>query len=256
MAAIGTLAMLQAMSATAIAPPLMLTPTATLAAPTAAARALSLAALDAPPTAPVTITLQCLVSAAGRLGDCIPAADGGTRDAAAYRRRVIATAEQARADTMLAAALARMPFYRVAPPRPSGRATASLLVREVIAPADTAPSAAPTGTVAPGELAVAADPRVSPGDFYPPPALRSGAETRVAATCRVLDDLSLLCRDPRVDLPPLAGDPPMWRQPPFDPAFGQATLRALAAMHAASRTAAGESNVGREATLHLNWRLP
>lgn len=251
-----TLVLLQALTASAISPPVMLTPETTQVSPTAAARALSAEQIGQAPATPVSVTLQCIVGPDGRLGDCIPANDGGTDNIATYRERLLSVAGQARAEPILNAALARTAFYRVRPSPGSGKRVATVLVREIVSSADKAPSDKPIGTIAKGGLEINPDPLLPSGWFYPSAALRAGAQTRVSATCRVLGDLSLFCHDPKVDLPPVAGDLPMWRMPEFDQSFDQATLRAYAAMRAKPRTATGEDSVGREVSVATNWRLP
>lgn len=251
------LTLLQAAIASVIAPPVSLDPSAIRIAPTTAARALSMAAVDQLPPTPVTVTLQCLVDADGRLADCIPADDGGTGDIAVFRQRLFAGVERAKADPILAAALARTPFYRVRLSHVVNKATTSVLVREVVSAADRPPPDASRGTIGKGELRIDPDPAVSISAFYPPAALRAGAQTRVTATCRVLGDHSLLCRDPQVDLPPIVGDLlPLWRIPALDPDFGRATVRAFATMRAQPQTASGEDSIGHEVLPSIAWRLP
>lgn len=250
------LATLQAFTVSAITPPVPLASTATRVAPTAAARALSVAALDRLPPAPVTVALQCLASEEGQLTDCIAADGGGTSNLAVYRQRLFALPARAKADPILAAALARIPFYRVQPTRASGKATVSVLVREVVSAADQAPRGAPRGTVAKGGLGVDPEPAMTIGAFYPPAALRAGAQTRVTANCRVLGDRSLFCREPQVDLLSTSGDPPLWRVPALDPSFAQATVRVFATMRAQSRTVSGEDSAGCEVPLTIVWQLP
>jgi len=252
---IGTVIILQAIAATQIKPPVMLKSEAIQVSPTAAARALTADALEEM-SAPVTVTLQCIVSADGSLVDCIPADDGGTDDPAIYLQRLYATGERAKADPVLAAALSRTIFYRVRADRNSSKAQVSVLVREVISPTDRAPNNAPRGAIPRGGVKINPEPSLKIDKFYPAAARRNGAQTRVSATCLILDGLSLFCRKPEVYLPGIATEAPMWRQPAFDDAFGNATLRVLASMRAESRTATGEDSIGRELPVSINWQLP
>jgi len=247
--------MLQAIGATPIKPPVMLKSEAIQVSPTAAARALTADALQEM-SGPITVTLQCIVSADGGLEDCIPADDGGTDDPAIYLQRRYAAGERAKADPVLAAALSRTIFYKIRTDRNSSKARVSVLLREVISPADRRSHSVALGAIPRGGVKINPEPTLKVEKFYPSAALRSGAQTRVRATCLILEDLSLFCRNPEVDLPPIAAESPMWRQPTFDDAFGNATLRALASMRAESRTAAGEDSVGREVPVSMNWQLP
>jgi hypothetical protein len=250
------LAIAQAITSSAILPPVPLTPSVIRVAPTAAARALSVAALDDLPVAPRWVALQCLVGSDGALMDCVPADAGGTADLKVFRQRLAARRDRSIADPMVAAALARMPFYRILSPRAPGKATPSVLISESISLADRAPPTAPRGKIVEGGLRVDFAPGVSSAEFYPPAALRAGAQTRVTATCRVLGDHSLLCHGAEVDLPPRAGDPPLWRVPAHDADFARATLRVFATMRAQPRTVSGEDSVGRDVPLSMNWQLP
>lgn len=131
-----------------------------------------------------------------------------------------------------------------------------LLIREVISPTDRPTQNPPLGVIPKGGVKIHADPKLDFDAFYPPAALRSGAQASVTATCLILSDLSLFCRKPEVNLPQFDKEPPMWRQPAFDETFRRATLLVLATMRAEPRTTTGEDSVGREASATINWRLP
>lgn len=222
--------------------------------PSLAARALSVVGMTDLSTTPVTVTLQCLVLANGRMGDCVPAADGGTVDPARFWPRVEQTARTS--SPLLRAALARTAFYRVRLARAAASAWRSVLIREVVSAADAGPSRPATETVDQTALRVVGGDMPDLAFFYPVDARRAGAQTRVAATCRVLGDHSLWCRDPRTELVELPGPPPAWRDPAFDAAFARATLRAFAALKVRDTLAGGRDSVGREARVGLRWVLP
>jgi hypothetical protein len=245
---IGTLIVLQSIT---LAP---LTPEAVQASPTAAARAVTADALPDMP-GPVTVTLQCMVEPNGGLSECIPADDGGTRDAATHLQRFYAAMERAKADPVLAAALTRMRFYRVRSNPGTGKPRASVLVREVVSPADRAPQTPAVGAIPRGGVKLNFEPTMNMGDFYPPDATRSETRARVSATCRILGDLSLLCRNPEVDLQPTE-EVGAEQRPGMVEGFGRSTLRVLASMRADPRTATGEDSVGRELPVTIVWHLP
>ena len=222
-----------------------------MAAPTAAARALSVEGVAPLPTRPAAVTLQCLARDDGAIGDCIEAGDGGTRDPRLFHARVTALSQTT--DPLLRAARERTAFYRL-PPARHRRETRSVVIRERVSATDAAPTT-PAVPVAQGELSTDPAGAVDPCPFYPSAALRAGVQTRVAVTCRVLADRSLLCRDPTVDLPPITGDRPMWRDPAFDGAFARATRRAFAAFRVRSTLTSGGDSLGREGRWAMNWRL-
>lgn len=247
--------MLAQLWATKIAPPVPLAQGVVLASPTAAARALSVEGIAALPATPVTITLQCAVDR-DTLTFCIPAADGGTADTRTFWQRALSSdrAQQREADPLLDAALTRMQYYRVQPMPARPKVTPTVLIREIVSVADRAPSGPPTGISEQRALPLTTAP-FNPGDFYPASARRAGASNTIRATCRVLADLSLYCRDPQVDLPPREGPAPAWRQPEFDRNFLFATRMMLAAAHAEPVTKSGEPGVGRDVVVRIGWYI-
>lgn len=253
---IAILAVLDVITARAITAPIALAPEAIEAAPTAAARALSVETLSHLPSQPVSVDLQCVAGDDGRLAYCIPADDGGASNIQIYRQRFFSVGEREKYDPIFAAALARMEFYRIRPFPHSGDAPPTVLVREVVSAADKASSAAPLGTIVKGGVEIEPDPLFTFDSFYPASALRAEAQARVSATCRVLDDRSLFCRDPKVDPQQAGSDVPLSRASEFDVLFQNATLRVFAAMHVKVQTRAGERSIGREVPFAINWRSP
>lgn len=249
-------AMLQALLAKAITSPEPLDAAAMQAVPSMAARAITVQDLPRLPAEPVTVAIQCLVRPNNTLGDCIPADDGGTADIKVFRQRLFAGIGGTPVDPVVGAALARAQFYRVRASSPAKRdADRSVLVRVTISSADKAPNTA-NGAVAKGDVKIDPASITDIAEFYPPPALRADARTRITATCRVLADRSLYCRDPHVDLLPGQGAAANMAMPQFDAAFGRATLLAFATMRAQSRTGSGKDSVGREGPMSLSWQLP
>ena len=273
MSILAVTAMVQALVADAITPPQVLEASMIQATPSAAARAISVETVPRLPTRPVTVTVECLVRTSGVLGDCIPAEDGGTGDLKAFRQRLSATVRGAPTDPVLAAAMARTRFYRVRPLGPAKEPAngptnqnvyRSVLIRITVSPADKAPNSPAIARLASGDLMIDPASVADVASFYPPAARRADARTRITATCRVLTDRSLYCRDPRVDLTETPGTPLTGSRtgsqtvtmPDFDAAFGRATIQAFATMRAQARTASGEDSVGREAPFSLRWQLP
>lgn len=252
---ISALLMLQASFALAFAPPVPLVPGMTETSPTAAVRALTVSELDKLPSAPATHTLQCWVQGGGELHMCALADDGGTSDFAVLHQRNIATLDKAKADPTLAAAMARMPFYRVRLSSKSNKELASVLVQEKISAADQAPQEAPIGTIEKDGVELDPKPMSIVAGLYPDLARRIGLEARVTATCRVLSDRSLLCRDPIVEI--TNPNPRMTQQSidRYERVFAVSTLKAFAAMRAQKKTKLGEESRGRDVPLAINWTL-
>ncbi len=249
-------AMVQALVANAITPPLLLDTSMMQAMPTAAARAISVENSTSLSLEPVTVTIECLVRTSGILGDCIPAQDGGTADLKTFNRRLFATIRGGPIDPAVTAALARARFYRVRPMAPARHADRSVLIRMTVSSADKAPNSPSIARLAKGGLKIDPSSVTDVSSFYPPAARRADARTRITATCRVLTDRSLYCRDPHVDLLDSPGAPRDASMPAFDADFGRATIQAFATMRADAHTASGEDSVGREAPLSLSWQLP
>ena len=247
------LMILQAIAAAATASP-EISPTFT-ARPTAAARALTVQGVTLP-TAPITFTFECLVRDDGRIGDCIDAAAGTFTEPTLYRQRLSPQLDAGESDALRGAARARLTYYRVAPAKTNGRKKRTVLIREIVSPADAAPVGVKGELVPPTLIKIEGGAELDLEYSYPAAALRAGVQTRVGATCHVLEDHSLLCRDARTELPGLADPPPSWRDPTFDAAFEQATPRALAALKVERTLADGRESVGKETHFGLRWVLP
>lgn len=245
------IAYLLALQAGAIAAPEPVTAAILVSTPTAAARALSVAGATLPAT-PVSFTFQCLVLRGERPGNCIDAKDGVVLNQKAFWLRMDTLRQAAATDPLLRAALAKTAFYRLRP-APDGKRARSVLIHETVSLADAPPSGRAAAMVDKTELAITG---LDLSRFYPPVALRAGAQTRVTATCRVLADYSLWCRDARADLLPMPDDQPMWRAPALDPTFARATVQALSTAKVRPTLSSGGTSVGREARITVNWTLP
>lgn len=255
MIAISALMILQASLALAFALPVPLVPGITETSPTAAVRALTVAEITKLPSAPAIHTLQCWVQGGGELHMCALADDGGTTDFAVLHQRNLATIDKAKADPILAAALARMPFYRVRLSSKSKTELATVLVQEKVSAADQAPRDAPIGTIPKDGVELEPKPMSIVAGLYPDVARRTELEARVTAMCRVLSDRSLLCREPIVELTnpnPKIGQQSVDR---YKRSFAHSTLKAFAAMRAKPKTKLGEGSVGREVPIAINWTL-
>jgi len=186
--------------------------------------------------------------------DCIAADDGGTREPEVFLQRTASLQQAAAVDPLRRAALARVPFYRLPPiddKAASEKPTRSALIRETVSAADAPPTGPAAATVDKRELSLV--PGFDPHQFYPSAALRAEVGMRVSATCRVLADHSMWCRDARIDLPPVTGDVPMRRDSSFDAAFKRATTLALATGRVRPTLASGNNSVGCEARLTIHW---
>lgn len=247
---IAYLIMLQA-GANTMAVPEQVTAASVVATPTAAARALAVAGVTLPAT-PASFTFQCLVLRGNMPGNCIDAKEGVVLDQKAFWPRIENLQQATETDPLLRAARLKTAFYRLRP-APFGKKIRSVLIRETVSLADAPPSERAGVRVDQKELAIT---EFDISDFYPPAALRAGAQTRVTATCRVLADYSLLCRNAQVDLVPVAGDQPSSRAPTLDPMFMRATVRALSTAKVRPTLTSGGSSIGREAEFTVNWTLP
>ena len=185
-------------------------------------------------------------------GNCIDAKDGVVLDQKAFWPRIENLRQAAETDPLLRAARAKTAFYRLRP-APFGKKIRSVLIRETVSLADAPPSERAGMGVDQKELAIT---EINVSAFYPPVALRAHAQTRVTATCRVLVDYSLLCRNAHVDLLPVVGDQPSSRAPTLDPMFMRATVRALSTAKVRPTLTSGGSSIGREAQFTVNWTLP
>lgn len=245
------IAYLIALQAGVIAAPEQVTAASVIATPTDAARALSVAGVTLP-AAPVSYTFQCMVLRGDMPGNCIDAKDGIVLDQKIFWQRIEKLLQAVDTDPLLRAARAKTAFYRLRP-APYGKRIRSVLIHETVSRADAPPSARAGAMVDSKDLVIT---ELDVSDFYPPAALRAGAQTRVTATCRVLADHSLLCRDAEVALPPVAADPPLWRVPRLDPEFARATVQALSTAKVRPTLSSGGNSVGREARFTVNWKLP
>ena len=208
--------------------------------PTAAVRALSMQGVT-PPAAAVTFTFVCSVLPNLAPANCIDTATEANTES----REALSRAAKIRTD-----------FYRLAPNNYRQDSTRTVLVREIVSAADVGPVDAAVDTVEVSQLRFSEGTTFDPKTFYPVAALRTRSQSRVAVTCRVLADQSLLCRNPQTDLPGLADPPPAWRQPSLDADFGLATILAFATMRVSPELADGRASVGHEARLRMRWVLP
>ena len=239
---------LQAAAAQMIAPPVPMADASPVRRPSATERALSLDG-SAAPVQPVAIRLQCLVWPNGSVGGCIRAEGGGTRDLTAFRARI--EVEAAAKDPWLRAASRRAAYYRL--PAVTSDGFRSVLIDETIAAADVPPLAGGKGLV-PQRALAAAPVGADISAYYPALPMRAGVEADMTATCRVMPDRSLWCRDARA-LTPL-GVTPGWVETEIADAFRRATLNALASYRARPTLPSGENSVGHEAQMVIRWRLP
>lgn len=239
---------LQAVAAQTMLPPVPIAEAAPVRRPSATQRAISLDGM-AGPAQPVAIRLQCLVWPNGSVGGCIRAEDGGVQDLATFRTRI--RGEAAATDPWLRAAIRRAGHYRLQ--AVMSDAFRSVLIDEVVAAADVPPPGAGKGLVPQGALA-AVPVGASISDYYPAEARLDGLEADMTATCRVMPDYSLWCRDARWLTPSGASATPA--EAAVADAFRRATLEALADHRARPTLPSGENSVGHEAQMVIRWRLP
>lgn len=201
------------------------------------------------PTDPVTIPLLCLAETQGNVVDCIVADDRGpvfktTRD---FLRAAGTDDVSPRTPSLAGLARARA-RQRVLQLR---RGWGHFLFRtsETIGAADARP-VAPVATPVLAMTDLRFERVPAPGlieRLFPASALRRGEGTRMLATCRVMPDRALFCRDGRQDpaSPPLAD--PVRRE------FALATYQVAAEMRVAPKALDGSDPIGRDVTIAVNW---
>jgi hypothetical protein len=224
-------------------------------APSRSLRSATAAAATGLPAAPVMIRFECIVGADnGAPLRCFPL-ENGAKPAATlveFERRYAAW-PSASAPPAVAVALQRVLFTRVRPAAEAGATapTALMLFTDTVKAGDVVTLGAPIGTIASGDLEM--DERPDPAilsAYYPPAALRAGIGARAKATCRVMPDRKLFCRDAEIVGP--AGS----ITPDLAADFRNATYQAFDTIRLAPLSKQGDPVVGRDIDMRISFVLP
>ena len=235
--------------------PVMLDPRAVLTTPSPAARAATGEEV-ALPAVPRAFTLQCSVEEDSRRPlRCAPVGrtrtdPTPTRDPVEFGRRAdwrdTGTAE----DALWRVAVARVRLYRLRELPAAAPAVATVLITETLASADR--------IVLPPPVTSATRPRilyeVPPNPdllsaYYPPAALRAEIAVAMRATCRIMADRTLFCRDANAAEGSVPVDAAMFAQ------FAVAMYQIAGTVRVAAQAADGSSPVGRDVTLPMVFRI-
>ncbi len=226
-----------------------------LYAPSRSLRSATAAAVEGLPAVPVTVRFECIVGADnGAPLRCIPI-EGSARPASTsveFERRYAAWSS-ASASAPVAVALQRVLFTRVRPTaEPAAPAPPILMLfTDSVGAGDVIKLGASSGTIQTSDVEMDERPDGAVlTAYYPPAALRADIEARVKATCRVMPDRKLFCRDAELISPTSTMTPEM------DGDFRNATYQVFDAIRLSPLTKTGDPVVGRDVELRVSFVSP
>jgi len=158
--------------------------------------------------------------------------------------------EEPGGDSAIRAGYERVEALRVRiGPAPQDRDRKLMLFTQVVAATDGLPPFAPAETLPERDVAFEdTEAGFTTSRLYPETALRNDDRATVSATCRVLADRSLLCRDAEVS--PLSRAPPRAAR-----LFVLATYQLTSVRKIAPLSRDGRPVAGRDVRLTISWRL-
>lgn len=227
-----------------------------LYAPTRSVRSATAAAAASLSATPVTVRLQCTVLASrGQPISCIPLDAGAkpvTAAAELKRRRDAWVAGAASAPPATIVAMQRVMLTRVRPTAAANDpAEVQMIFNETVSAGDAVRFGDPIGIIEARDIEM--DERPDPAlmeAYYPIAALRGGLEARAKATCRVMPDRKLLCRDAELIGPDAALTPAVAGE------FRNATYQVFDSIRLSPLSKAGDPVVGREIDMRISFVLP
>ncbi|MES2445035.1 MAG: hypothetical protein V4574_19590 [Pseudomonadota bacterium] len=228
-----------------------------LYAPSRSLRSASAAAAAGLPASPVTVRLQCTVATdTGTPESCIPLDAGAkpvTSRAELARRAAAWESGAASAAPAVTVALQRVMLTRIRPTAEAGKppVPVQMLFTETVGASDVVKLGASSGTIESRDLEMDERPDAAVLEaYYPAAALRAGIQARIRATCRVMPDRKLFCRDAELVSPDAAITPAIAAE------FRNATYQVFDAVRLAPLSKKGDPVVGRDVDMRISFVLP
>lgn len=233
-----------------LAEPIAVAPEAIRYAPSRALISATATDVAGLPAAPETVRLECLVDAHfGEPQRCIPL--GGTAKPAATHTEFDRRAAAWKPSPVEGVALERIKSIRLNPMSEAPYDAAKpllipILFTQTVSAGDVVTLGKPLAIMEARDAEYDERPDAALlSSYYPQRALAAGIEVRMTATCRVLPDRTLFCRDAR----PAAADPRL--DAAMTREFALATYQVLASVRLLPLTKSGDPVVGREVEMRI-----
>jgi hypothetical protein len=222
-------------------------------APSRSLRSATAAAATGLPATPVTIRFECLVLDSGAPVRCLPLEGGAkpTPSVDEFEKRYIAW-PRVSAIAPVAVALQRVLFTRVRPLVEPGKNAPPVLMlfSDTVSAGDVVTLGKSGGDLAIGDIEMDERPDAAVlTAYYPPAAIREGISARTSATCRVMPDRKLFCRN-------AAAGPDSSITPDMAADFANATYQVLDSIRLSPLSKAGDPVVGRDVEMRISFVLP